>query len=87
MKIFTISMLIVASVSMFAQTESKPELSATEKMALTLVQQDFTTAQQQMSKAQQELVAFKEDFAKSHPGWKFDEQKGIVETPKNKSEK
>ena len=56
-----------------------PQVSSTEKMALTLITQEWDTAQKAMQKASGDMQAFQDDFAKVHPGYHFDAQRGPVQ--------
>jgi hypothetical protein len=79
MRKIAIALLLAGSMLAFAQDKPTPlEMSATEQMALVLIQQEYKTAQDALSKAQKDAAAFKTDFAKAHPGWRFDDQKGPV---------
>ena len=76
MKRFPLLVLLLVTLSI-AQDKPAPEMSNTEKLALQTISQEFELANKATKKAQDDLSAFKADFAKAHPGWQFDEAKGI----------
>ena len=81
MKKFAIAILLAGSMLAYAQDKAAPapQLTSTEQIALQSIGQEFKAAQEATAKAQQDLTAFKADFAKEHPGWRFDEAKGVVQ--------
>ena len=83
MKRFPLLVLLLVTLSI-AQDKAAPEMSNTEKLALQTISQEFELANKATKKAQDDLSAFKADFLVAHPGWKFDENKGIVKDEKAK---
>lgn len=72
----TILFIALLALGLAAQTV-EPSLSPTERMALSLIQQHFKAAND-------ELAAFKADFAAAHPGWTYSEVHGVVKTEAKK---
>ncbi len=69
--------LLMLSIPAMAQAPADPT-TATEKMALTLIQTEMKQAQEARKKFEADFAAFQADYAKAHPGWRFDSEKGPV---------
>jgi hypothetical protein len=87
-----VTLLLLPACMATAQAPAvSPQLSNTEKIAIAHVQEEFDIANKALVKARQDLQSLKDDFAIEHPGWHFDEVKGVVrddanETPTLKDE-
>ena len=86
MKKFAIVILLAGSMLAYAQDKPipAPVMTSTEQIALAYIGQEFKSAQESMAKAHQDLASFKADFAKAHPGYKFNETKGVVPDTESK---
>jgi hypothetical protein len=60
-----------------AKTDT-PTLTKTELLAVTTLQQEFSTLQKAQAQAGKDLQEFQTEVAVAHPGYFFDPQKGLI---------
>jgi hypothetical protein len=77
MKFLIFPILMISSIAL-AQAPH-PELSTSDKVAITAIEQKKQDAQKQFSDAQQQEVAILREWSEAHKGWHVNPQTFVVE--------